>query len=261
MVHTHRKINVTAHCDAYFIAKGGNGWSEDIEALHDGDGTATNISVPIKRGVRTTQYWTENALNETGCGDGYMEIFAFESSATKPWFYSCNVRVSKIAQTATEDQQISDKARRIFAQSIALQGFTFFATKAEENKHDGGTVGAQFQTYPAGSYWGYPENGDAVGVANVAEFAILAIATTALSNNLVETMGDQPQRGEALSVEWKNIYIILGLIADVQLFFMIVTSFIANLVFIKDDNHLSVAIFLRPMVDRVVTSGNAADGR
>ena len=179
-----------------------------------------------------------------------------------PWYYECEVTVGRISQTATEDQQISDSVRRIAAQAIALQGFTFFKTPEEEEAWDGVPGGVQFQAYPAKSYWGYPMKGSGLGMAaQVAEFATLTIATTALTNRPNTTIGDQPQRGEALSVEWENLYLILGLIAGVQLFFMIITSLVANLVFIKDGNPLSIARFLRPLVDRLGPAGNTADGK
>lgn len=263
-VYSHRKINVTASCEAFVVSQGGNGWAKDgvITILLNGDGDKDNVTTPIRRGVDTTQYWVEDAKDTAGCGDGCAYVRAFESSTIKPWFYECNVTVGRVSEAATEDQQISDTVRRIAAQAIALQGFTFFGSKAEEDASDGTSISKQFQAYPAKSYWGYPMEGYAVGMASMmAEFATLTIATTALSNNANTTIGDQPQRGEALSVEWDSLYLILGLIAGVQLFFMIITSLVANLVFIKDGNPLSIARFLRPLVDRLGPAGNTADGK
>lgn len=242
---------------------GGGGWSEtgNITVMADGDGNNFTVQTPITRGAGITTYWVDNASDKIGCGDGCSYINVFEASKKIAWYYFCEVTVGTVNDAATEKQQISEEVRRITAQSIALQGFTFFESEADEVSNIT-TSHIQYQTYPAASYWGAVEDGHARGIAsNVAQFAILAIATTALTNVDEFTMGDQPQRGEALTVEWHNLHLILGLIAGVQLFFMIITSFIANLVFIKDGNPLSIARFLRPMVERLGPTGNAADGK
>lgn len=227
--------------------------------MTDADGGNMTIQTPISRGAATTTYWVDDAYNTTGCGDGCSIVHVFEASTLIAWYYRCEVIVGTVSEIATKDQQISEEVRRIAGQAIALQGFTFFESQASATANE---TSEQYQSYPAASWWGAPEDGYARGIAtNIAQFAILAIATTALTNVDKVTWGDQPQRGEALTVEWNNLYLILGLIAGVQLFFMIVTSLIANLVFIKDGNPLSIARFLRPMVERLGPTGNAADGK
>lgn len=253
-VYTDRSINVTSSCNSWVISKGGDGDQLNITILLDGNGTTKNVTLPdFLGGLNQTTYWTD-VLNEAGaCGTGCTVVHAFESSETKPWYYQCNMTVGVVNNATLPEHEVSEDMRYLAGGAIAFQGYTF--SQADN-------VSVQYQYYPSQSYYGAPVAGDAKAMGvNIGNFAINVLASAALNNPSWIVQGDQPQKGSALSVTWDKLYLILGLIAGAQLVLMIVTSLLANLVFVKDASHLVVARTLRPLMDRLGPAGNAADGK
>lgn len=253
-VYTDRSINVTHSCNSWVISKGGSGDQLNITILLDGNGTTKNVSLPdFLGGLNQTTYWTD-VLNDAGaCGTGCTIVHAFESSETKPWYYQCNMAVGTVNNATLPEHAVSEEMRYLAGGAIAFQGYTF--SQADN-------VSVQYQYYPSQSYYGAAVAGDANAMGlNIGNFAINVLASAALNNPSWTVQGDQPQKGSALSVTWVRLYLILGLIAGIQLVLMVVSSLVANLVFVKDASHLVVARTLRPLVERLGPAGNAADGR
>jgi hypothetical protein len=254
-VYTNRTVITNATCSSWFVSKcgagddcGGKG-NETIEIVVDGDGTTMEIFPPAFLGVDQTTFWTDADADIGACGPGCSRVFAWETSAERPWYYECNVTVSDMINGTLPEHTISADLRNIAGAAIALQGFTYF---------DDGT---QYQSYPAQTYWGYPLQGDDTYMAmNIANYAVNVIAAAAMMAPGLEVVGEQPQKGSALSVSWNRFYIVFGLIAGMQLVLGILSALAANLVFVKDGSPLALARTLRPLVDRLGAAGNAADG-
>jgi len=137
--------------------------------------------------------------------------------------------------------------------AIALQGYGLTAL----------SNGAQSQVYPSQSIYGEPQSGSPVGIGSLmSRFAIGVVAAAAIyPNQTIIQKGLQPQLGNQLNVShWGYLTLILCLLVLVQGLGFVMTAFMSNRVVIKDESAYATARLLRPIMERLGDSGNAAEG-
>lgn len=106
--------------------------------------------------------------------DSWAIVRAFEASRTEPWPYSCNVSISPVKNSIIKEHQLGVNLTQLVAPAITIQGYG-----ASSIDHTDATTQHQFQSYPAGSIYGTPCNGDAEAMAlRMARFAIGCILAT-----------------------------------------------------------------------------------
>jgi hypothetical protein len=250
-IFTNRTVNATWECGSWPVISGGNGSSTSLTIMLDSNGNLENKTIPFAGGSNQTTFLTDPT--DDGCGNGCSIINVFESSLFESWWYECNITIGDVNNATLEVHNIGDDLKALSAQSIALQGHISIP---EQNK-----TGIQFQSYPATSVYGYPNEGyvDAMG-NTIAMFAIGVIAQAANWNPTFLVIGDQPEIGSQLKVDWTFVALILGLTAGVQFLLFVLFAMVSNLVIVKDESPFSTARLLRPIVDRMGPRGTYADG-
>jgi hypothetical protein len=249
---TNRTSNATGICQSWPVIDGGDGSSHTITYLLDSSGDKRNATLPFAGGLYQTTYVTQ--LDNT-CGEGCGIIYALEASTESSFFYECNVTVSQVKNAQRQEHELGTDLRNMAATAIALQGY---AASSAANNTD-----VQYQTYPAESIYGTPQNGSATNMGLLmAQFAIGVVAVSAQNNPSIIIPGDQPQAGVTLNVnEWKYVHLILGLTGGIQLVLFLIAAFIANRVIVKDKSYLAISKLLMPTVQKLGLSGSVATGR
>ena len=211
----------------------------------------TNYSVPIVQAAQTT-FW----IGTLDVGPRTAQMFAFEPDPNNPWFYNCNITVSKVANATLPEHEISDSTAQIAAQAIALGGL--------DGKVQNNTKVHRTQRYPQRKYgFGALRQGNAGNMGfNIAHFAIGAISVADKFNPRMTFPGEEPVAGVSLKIpKVAYLVVIFVLVAGLQLFLLVVTSFMANRVIVTDDSPAAIARLLAPIVARVGDAGTIADGK
>lgn len=249
---TNRTINATAACQSWPVMDGGDGSKRNITISLDSGGHKEYAYFPITAGILQTTYVTRPSRT---CGEGCGTIQALEASTQNPFFYKCNVTVSKVKNAMRREHEIGVDLRNMAANAIALQGYV---ASSITNDTD-----LQYQTYPAEAMYGAPQNGNATNMAlQMAQFAMGVVAVAAQNNPTLIVPGDQPQAGVTLNItNWKYVHLILGLTGGLQFALFLTTAFLANRVVVKDKSYLAIARLLSPQVSRLGSSGSMATGR
>jgi len=248
-VYTNRTINSTFSCQSWAVVNGGNGTSRNLIISKDANGVTFNITVPTTSGIEQTTFFT----NGSACGDGCTVINAFEASNTQPWYYECNITVGNVLNASNPAQEVGISLRQMASSAIALQGYGLTAL----------SNGTQSQAYPSQSIYGEPQRGSPDGMGSLmSRFAIgVVAAATMYPNQTIIQKGLQPQLGNQLNVShWGYLNLILFLIVFVQGLGFVMTVFLSNRVVIKDESVYATARLLRPIMERLGDSGNAAKG-
>jgi hypothetical protein len=255
-VYTNRNINVTTSCTSFSVSAGGNGSTDSIQIITNGNGGKKTIPMGFAHVVDQTTYWTDIVGDNGTCGAGCMTVRAFEASNENAYYYECNITVSEVHNATMEEHKISDNLRQMAAGAIAMQGFLDGFSQQSD------TSAIQSQGYPAQSDYGWPAEGNVqILGAKIGYFAVGVVAVTAEYNDMFTVWGDQPQAGSTMTVKWPSLYAIFALLAGLQMFFMVLTTFIANTVVVRDDSALATARLLRPLVERLGPAGTTASGK
>jgi len=254
-VYTNRTVNSTWSCQSWPVIQGGNGTVTNLTVLQDASGgRALNVTLPFVGGTDQTTFLT--APNVT-CGPGCSVVEAFEASLTQPWYYKCNITVGEVMNaTLHPEHDVGPTLRNMASAAIALQGYGL------KSSVPGAT---QYQVYPSESAYGQPQGGYNSGMGLLmAQFSIGVVTAAALYSNQslwLTVPGLQPQIGNQLDVSsWLFVYLILALLVGAQGVGFVVVAFWANRVFVKDESIFSTATLLRPIMERLGDSGNAANG-
>lgn len=230
-VYTARTVNCTYVCEAHKVTKGGDGSTLNIEV-----DTIGNVSVYETVANSTTFFVAEDST----CADSLrcQVVQAFEASDTNPWYYKCNMTMSKTFDDPLNVSFISDDMAQIAASSIAQTGFV------DANGETG-------EIYPPDSPWGTPLAGDASTMGlTIASFAIGSIAGASVYNPFTWYNGSAPSQGVYLDLGHPySFYLILGLICGCHFVFLILVAFLANRVMVGPEEVLSMALLLRPIAD------------
>jgi hypothetical protein len=230
-VYTVRTINATTVCESYKVTAGGDGTTLNIEVE-----TIGNVTVYQTVPNSTTFFVAE----DSNCADNdrCQVVQAFEASNTDPWYYKCNITLSKTYNDPANISYISDLMAQIATSSIAQTGFV-------------DSSGETGEIYPQDSPWGIPLSGDNSSMELLmSEFAIGSIAGASVYNPFISYEGNAPNQGVYLELGHPYFfYLILGLICGCHLFFLIAVAVLANKVMVGPEGALSMALLLRPIAD------------
>jgi hypothetical protein len=244
-IFTNRTINATWSCDAHPILGGGNGTTSQFLVQNLG---LQNVSLALPN---STTFYTNNLMH--ACADPKNSrcavVQVFEASSLQPWYYSCDITISEVANTRADvpAQRVGDQMAWLAAGAIALQGYE------RSPPDDPLGLPQQAQLYPADTSWGTPMKGnvDYMG-ALIALFAIGSITGAALNNPPAYYNGMQPTAGQSLKFSDQGyFFIIIGLTCGGQLILFLVISVMADRVTVRPDSHLAIAALLRPIAKRM----------
>ncbi|KAF7556118.1 hypothetical protein G7Z17_g1594 [Cylindrodendrum hubeiense] len=236
---TSRSVDTSAICNSWPVTSGGDGTETNITVVTD-DGPVT-VFIPVAGGIDQTTFMTNTS--ET-CGFGCSSIYAFEASTNTPWYYECNITVSKVANATRSEHKLSADLTSIVSGAIALQGY--------EASSLANITDIQYQAFPAESIFGTPVNGSVVDLAFLlARFTIGVIAATADNNDLLSIEGMAPEVGSELDVtHWSLVIAILILLAGLQLILGVTSALVANRVVVPEGGAVAVTQVLRAMANQ-----------
>ncbi|WYZ43968.1 hypothetical protein EsH8_VII_000404 [Colletotrichum jinshuiense] len=230
-VATDRSINTTAACMTWPIISGGNGTMPKITVAVENNGSY-DLLLPVRGGTDQTTFMTNSDFS---CGESCSVVAAFEASDTSPWYYSCNVTVSEVANATRAEHQVGSNLTTLAAAGIALQGYAVSSLVNDTN--------FQYQMYPSESVFGTPMNGTGKLMEDMlSRFAIGVIAVAAENNENIVIEGTMPMKGTKLNVShWNLIHLILILTATLQLILGITAALVANRVVVPDGGAVEMA--------------------
>lgn len=180
-VTTNRTSNSTGICESWPVIEGGDGSSHNISFMLNSSGEKGYATFPLAGGLSQTTYVTRPSKT---CGEGCGTIHALEASAETPFFYECNVTVGEVQNATRQEHQLGIDLRNMAANAIALQGY---AASSLTNDTD-----LQYQTYPAESIYGSPQNGNITSMGLLmAQFALGVVAVAASDNPSLIIPGNQ----------------------------------------------------------------------
>ncbi|KAM0555998.1 hypothetical protein ACHAPJ_005979 [Fusarium lateritium] len=217
IVSTNRSVVVTGSCRSWKVTKGGGGNESTITIADD---KRSELNITAINGGNQTTFMFDAAANQ---GTTWSEVTAFEASESDPWFYRCNISFGPVINATRKEHLLGINVTSLASSAIALQGYGASSLGPANSDR-------QFQSYPAESTYGDPQNGDADGMGGlIAAFATGVVAVAAqVANNLI-VPGLQPQNGVVLEIsKWAYIHLILGLTLGVQLVLGIGIAILSN---------------------------------
>ncbi|KAM5378864.1 hypothetical protein ACJZ2D_004166 [Fusarium nematophilum] len=217
VVSTNRSVEVTGACRSWRVTRGGNGTQSSVVIA---DGNQTEIDLMAVNGVDQTTFMFDAAA---GQGTAWSQVTAFEASASTPWYYRCNVSFGPVVNAWRSEHEVSANITSLASSAIALQGYGASSIGPGNSSH-------QFQSYPAESTYGAPQNGSRDGMGRLmAGFAAGALAVAAQTNNDLTVPGLQPESGVVLQIsKWTYVHLILGLTLGVQLLLGVGIAILSN---------------------------------
>ena len=247
------------------------------------------ITIPTEySGQDSTTYiypGTQIPQNETeySCGPRCMWIWAWKSNSTLPFdkgearaLIKCPITVSPVTNVTEDSQIVSDGTAKLAASAIGLQG-----RSSNPPQNNFTTTWRQYQFYPWGcvkspsplhssvlyetdshrSRWEIHDHRlDEVG-ANMASFALGSLAWMATTNPTFGTEGLVPILGYRLSVHWDYVIALCACIVGIHFALFAAAVYTSRLVIIKDDNFLSTARLLKPLVEHLGPRATFLGGR
>lgn len=252
VVVTNRRIRTTTVCKAFPVISGGNGSTLSINVTEQDGGRVNSVGIPIAGGADQTTYMTNDYDH---CGPSCSVVYAFEASATDPWFYECNVTIGNVTNASLPEQNVGTNLTSMASAAIALQGYAASSLTLDPR--------LQYQMYPAESVYGSPSHGDPEDQGlTISLFTTGVLAVAGFINPKVNVTGMTPSSGTTLNVgHWPFVHLILCLSAGIQLVLAVGGALIANRVVVQDDSHLVAAHLLRRVVDKVGDGNSMASGK
>ncbi|KAH0555835.1 hypothetical protein GP486_006222 [Trichoglossum hirsutum] len=210
----------TAKCASYSVIQGSDGTSTNITYLY---GNASRSLFVRYASPGATTYITDT---DVVCGPRCARVWVFQSlqpasGVTSLSVMDCNVTVTDVENASLPQHEVPDEQARIAAGAIGLEGV------AHENDSK--------------------------------QFATGVIAAAGELNPLLSAPGSFPSSGERLTVEWRNVCLILGLLALAHLLIFTIMIGFATSVVVKKNSHLAIAELLEPLVKRVSPSDRVRD--
>ncbi|POS84522.1 hypothetical protein EPUL_005035 [Erysiphe pulchra] len=229
---TDRKISVTYKCNSYRVLSGG-------------DGTVTQINVDRVGNVLLPQAVPDSTTfltrsNHTCKGNSRCSIVeAFESSATDPWYYVCEISLGNTQNDPLGVSFVSDYIAQIATATIAQIGYT-------------DSRGYASQVYPRESLWSQVAKGDADSIGMVISLcALSSIAGAAQFNPFTSyTSPRAPSPGFLLTLNHQTTFFtILILINASHLLFVILVVISSRRVKTGPYEFTGMSLLLRPITD------------
>ncbi|POS85124.1 hypothetical protein EPUL_003850 [Erysiphe pulchra] len=242
--YTQRKIGLEYKCKSFDVLSGGNGRVSQIEV--DGVGTVyLSKAVPD-----STTYLTRS--NHTCEGNSRCSIVeVFESSATEPWYYVCEISLGLTQNDVHGISAVNDYMAQIATASIAQIGYTDFK-------------GFASQVYPRQSLWGQISKGDSQSVGMmIALYAIASIAGAAQFNPFTSyTTECAPSQGFRLKLKHsRTLTFILALVNITQLGFFVAAIVLSKKGKAIASHFIDIILLLKPITDRLPKFCLIEDGK
>lgn len=242
--YTSRKIEVNYKCNSFNVLSGGDGTVSHIEV--DGVGTVyLSKAIPD-----STTYLTRS--NHSCKGDNRCSIVeVFESSATEPWYYVCQISLGRTQNDVLGVSTISDHMAQIATASIAQIGYTDLE-------------GFASQVYPRQSLWGQVSDGDSQSIGMmIALHALASIAGAAQFNPFTTYHTESaPSTGFRLKLKhWRTFTSILALVNITQLGFFTAAIVLSRKGKTLANNFIDIMLLLKPITDRLPRFCLIEDGK
>ncbi|RMJ08621.1 hypothetical protein CDV36_011754 [Fusarium kuroshium] len=217
VVSTNRSVEVTGRCRSWKVTGGARG-NESTITIADDD--SSRVELMAINGIDQTTFMFDAAATQ---GSTWSEVTAFEASTSNSWYYRCNISFGPVVNAARKEHQMGINITALASSAIALQGYGASSLGSSNSSQ-------QFQSYPAESTYGNPQNGSTDGMGKlVAAFAAGTVAVAAQANNQVVVPGLRPQTGVILEVpKWRNVHLILGLTLGIQLVLGVGIAILSN---------------------------------
>ncbi|KIW76330.1 hypothetical protein Z517_11076 [Fonsecaea pedrosoi CBS 271.37] len=249
---SHRNVSVTGDCRQLQVIEGGNGTSTSVTYRDEAGGLSTFNVEHVGPGAMTYV----GVLNST-CGPRCTEVLALQSAngntIPEAAFFRCRNTVSEVrgikeyidSGEPAESFKLSDQQARIVAGAIGWSGFNY----TRDDMY-------QYVRYNTETYWSpdIPADADMIS-QRVMEFSVEAVAAIDYNGPRRNASGWYAVPAQVVSVEWRWSASILGLLPFVQLVTLLCVVTWANSAVIRDDNLLSAARLLRPIVERLGDKG------
>ncbi|EEU42460.1 uncharacterized protein NECHADRAFT_2302, partial [Fusarium vanettenii 77-13-4] len=206
VVSTNRSVEVTGRCRSWKVTRGARGNESTITIA---DNKNSRVELMAVNGIDQTTFMFDATAAQ---GSTWSEVTAFEASTSNSWYYRCNISFGPVINAARKEHQMGVNITSLASSAIALQGYGASSLGSSNSSQ-------QFQSYPAESTYGNPQNGSAEGMGKLtAAFAAGTVAVAAQANDQVVVPGLRPQTGVILDVpKWRNVHLILGLTLGIQL--------------------------------------------
>ncbi|RSL47786.1 hypothetical protein CEP53_009786 [Fusarium sp. AF-6] len=217
VVSTNRSVEVTGRCRSWKVTRGARGNESTIIIADD---NSSRVELMAVNGIDQTTFMFDAAATQ---GSTWSEVTAFEASTSNSWYYRCNISFGPVVNAARKEHQMGINITALASSAIALQGYGASSLSSSNSSQ-------QFQSYPAESTYGNPQNGRTDGMGRlVAAFAAGTVAVAAQANNQVVVPGLRPQTGVILEVpKWRNVHLILGLTLGIQLVLGVGIAILSN---------------------------------
>ncbi|KAL6363865.1 hypothetical protein LRP88_03290 [Fusarium phalaenopsidis] len=217
VVSTNRSVEATGRCRSWKVTRGARG-NESTITIADND--SSRVELMAVNGIDQTTFMFDAAAAQ---GSTWSEVTAFEASTSDSWYYRCNISFGPVINASRKEHQMGINITSLASSAIALQGYGASNLGSSNSSQ-------QFQSYPAESTYGNPQNGSVEGMGKlVAAFAAGTVAVAAQANDQVVVPGLRPQTGVILDVpKWRNVHLILGLTLGIQLVLGVGIAILSN---------------------------------
>lgn len=217
VVSTNRSVEVTGRCRSWKVTRGARGNESTITIA---DNKNSRVELMAVNGIDQTTFMFDATAAQ---GSTWSEVTAFEASTSNSWYYRCNISFGPVINAARKEHQMGVNITSLASSAIALQGYGASSLGSSNSSQ-------QFQSYPAESTYGNPQNGSAEGMGKLtAAFAAGTVAVAAQANDQVVVPGLRPQTGVILDVpKWRNVHLILGLTLGIQLVLGVGIAILSN---------------------------------
>ncbi|KAJ4215386.1 hypothetical protein NW759_009806 [Fusarium solani] len=217
VVSTNRSVEATGRCRSWKVTRGARG-NESTITIADDD--SSRVELMAVNGIDQTTFMFDAAAAQ---GSTWSEVSAFEASTSDSWYYRCNISFGPVINASRKEHQMGINITSLASSAIALQGYGASSLGSSNSSQ-------QFQSYPAESTYGNPQNGSAEGMGKLtAAFAAGTVAVAAQANDQVVVPGLRPQTGVILDVpKWRNVHLILGLTLGIQLVLGVGVAILSN---------------------------------
>ena len=272
-VKSNRTVTSAAVCNVYDVLKNepyifnSTPYPGNLLTYFDGDQNQTLYVQDWAPGAIT--YISDTRENFCGPRCGHVLAFQAAQSKTSPneqvgvyqdTLYDCNNTVSEVsnATLATLPYLIANPQARYFAGAIGWTGIdTFVGNNASEFY--------QYRLYSTSSYWSpsytLDQSGPYSAASLISQFTEGAIAAMdANSLRVVVEDGLQPQSALMVTVEWKNVAVLLAAIVGIQFAGLTLVIAVANKAVIKDDSPLAIAKLFTPILSKMGAHGTVLRG-
>jgi hypothetical protein len=269
-----RTISAEAKCQSYNVVEGNWGNESSVAYEKNGEVVTQNIESQGCMGEMSYIYYTQAAQD---CGARCAVVNAFQAAATDEHsdgvsggFYECTVKIgNNVASSGVFDPQLHpetillDKVARLLGGAIAIGGNPNGLNIGFTTENGPQPYTQLYTLYPQQSQFDplitvIPED-----IADLlAQFSLQSIGSLDYydpSSRLNITNQPVPISTSKLDVDWLSAGVVLALLPVIQLITFLIVVAWANKAIIRDDEPLSTARLLQPLLGKLGPGGCLLD--